>query len=117
MTQPGTDRDEVARRLVLRQLEAAMLGQPVDLARMRRILNDAGDDPLRPGSLAVLHGLIYAAAALTDEPGHDMTVALADVDRLAATVPADSDLAVVHRAVRIALLAGRAVDDNTHLGR
>ena len=46
----GLVRGTVGRSLVLRQLHAGMLGQPVDTARIRALIADAGDDPAMPGT-------------------------------------------------------------------
>ena len=99
----SAQRPEVARQLVLRQLEAAMLDQPADTARMRRMLDEAGDDPDRPGTLAVLSAMVHAAEALVDDSGIDRTPALDELRRLLVSMPAEHHLRPVVEALRNAV--------------
>ena len=88
----GSSRGVVGRSLALRQLQAGLLGQPVDRAGIRATIDDAGDDPVMPGTAALLHALVEALGAYTDDPGYDRPEALRRVEELSAALPADSPL-------------------------
>lgn len=102
------DRSEAARFLAMRALEASLLGHPVGTSRVTRMLADAEDDPERPGTLAGLRAMAYAAGALNDEPQTDVVTALAKVDAL--PTPPDSTYAALRPAIRNALLVRLAAD-------
>ncbi len=110
-------RDMVARSLVLRQLQAALLGHEVDLAAVRATIDDAGDDPAVPNTVDVLHALVDCAAALIDDPGYDRAAALrrldeVEGDEVKGVVPADSQYGRLLPTMRMALAVKRGQDGN-----
>src|SRR4029450_2178164 len=85
---PAEVRRTVAYALVERQIEAIIIGQPAALEQVRRLLDEAGDDPAAPGRRAVLHPIASAASGMSDTPSCDLDTAVAVLQR--ADAPAGS---------------------------
>jgi CHAT domain-containing protein len=103
----GLVRGTVGRSLVLRQLHAGLLGQPLDTGRIRALIAEAGDDPAMPGTAELLHAMTDAMAAYADDPDFDRAEALTRIDDLAEAVPPDSPLARMAPLMRTALAVKR----------
>jgi hypothetical protein len=86
----GEQRGVVGRALVLRQLQAALMGQPLDGPAIRAMIDEAGDDSAVPDTPGVLHVMVDAVSAYADDPAYDRAEAVQRLERLAATVPAES---------------------------
>ncbi|MFG1607773.1 CHAT domain-containing protein [Actinoplanes sp. NPDC049265] len=104
----GRARGLVGRGLALRRLHAGLRGQPVDLAEVRAMVDDAGDDPVMPGSAALLRTMADVLAAYADDPAYDRTEALRRLDDLAGAIPPESPTAWLVRVMRTALAVKRA---------
>ncbi|MCG5467026.1 CHAT domain-containing protein [Micromonospora sp. MED01] len=113
----GPYRGLVARSLVVRQMQAAVLGQPFDQPRIRRMIDEAGDDPALPHTADMLQVMVDAVAALVDDPAYDRADALRRLDGVQDLVPPDSQYGSLLTSLRIALAVKRGQDGNLHDAR
>ena len=107
----GPQRGLVGRALVVRELQAGLLGQAYDEDRIRALIDDAGDDPAVPGAAVYLHAVTDALAAYADDPRYDRTEAATHLAELAGTVPPDSDYGRLVPTLRMVLAVRRGHDD------
>ena len=89
----GRARGTVGRALAMRQLQAGLIGLPVDQDQVRALIEEAGDDPTVPGSMAVLRSIADVLVAYSDDPGYDRAATLGRIAEAAAAVPPDNPLA------------------------
>jgi CHAT domain-containing protein len=108
----GPHRGVVTRSLVVRQIQAALLGQPFDRSRVGALIDEAGDDPAVPTTAGVLHVMADCLAAFTDDPGYDRATALRRLDEVQALVPPDSQYGRMLPSLRMALAVKRGQDGN-----
>ncbi|MGX6603578.1 CHAT domain-containing protein [Micromonosporaceae bacterium Da 78-11] len=111
-TYEGPERGVVGRSLVIRQLQAGLLGEEYDEDRIRGLIDVSGDDPEVAGSSTYLHAMTDALAAYTDDPRYDRTEAATHLAELAGTVPADSEYARLVPTLRMVLAVRRGQDGN-----
>lgn len=109
-TYRGPRRGTVGRFLALRHLRAAMHGRPADLGAVRAMVAEAGDDPVLPGSAALLLALTDVVAAFNDDPAYDRAEALRRLDELAETFPPETELSALVPTMRMALTVKRGAD-------
>ncbi len=108
----GPWRGLVARSLVVRQMQAAVLGQPFDQPRIRAMIDESGDDPAVPNTAGVLHVMVDAVAALVDDPAYERADALRRLAEVQDVVPADSQYGRLLPSLRMALAVKRGQDGN-----
>jgi CHAT domain-containing protein len=107
-TYRGRARGVVGRGLAMRVLQSGLLGRAVDGSRTRALIEDAGDDPAMPGSMAMLKTLADVLAAEIDDPGYDREAALRRFDETMAAIPPGTPLAVAASLQRVALSVKQA---------
>ncbi len=103
----GPARGIVGRGLVLQQLVGGLLGLPVDPARIRVMIDEAGDDPTTPGTSALLSAMTDIVTGYADDPSFDRAAALARIDGLAESIPPESEFAGLLPTLRMALAVKR----------
>jgi hypothetical protein len=108
----GLHRGLVIRSLVVKQVQAAVLGQPFDGARVRAMIDEAGDDPAVPNTADVLHVLVDAVSALIDDPAYDRADALGRLVQARELVSEYSPYAGLLSSLRMALAVKRGQDGN-----
>ncbi|MFI5952198.1 CHAT domain-containing protein [Cryptosporangium sp. NPDC051539] len=93
-----------------RQVNGAMNGHAVDVARLQEVLDNSGEDPYDKHSKAGLRAMALAAGALTEDPRHEATAALAEIDRLMAPIPPGNQFVPTIRRLRHMIAMKRASD-------
>jgi hypothetical protein len=108
----GPYRGVVIRSLVLRQLQAAVLGQPFEGTRIRAMIDEGGDDPAVPNTAGVLHVLADAVGALTDDPAYDRATAIRRLGAVREAVPPDSAYGRLLTSMEMAFAVKRGTEGN-----